>query len=649
MRAMACLFLGGCRDRHDREDRRRIILTNLVCVLAGSWLLPLGIVDFFKGAILLGVLEIFLSLLFANIFLYLRLSGNIGFSSFLAAFIYSIYCIYLFWSGGMSGTGFMWHYSQPPVATFLLGYRRGISATIALFLSGLIILGLDLWTDAVNLYAEDFALRYVPTFLFVALLVLVAEKIRESHREQGIAREKIFSDTISQLKNKKRYLGQAHEKLEKLLLSRTRELMLTNAKLKREINYRKKTERERQDLEAELLRAKKMEALGTLAGGVAHDLNNILSGLVSYPELLLLDLPEDSPLYQPLETIKKSGEKATAIVQDLLTLARRGISVKKPVYINKIIKDYFHSPEFFKLQGRFPQVTVEQHLVPVLAPISGSPVHLAKSFMNLVTNSFEAIDGTGRVIISTRATYLDKPLRGYDGVAVGNYIVLTVQDTGRGMRESEIDKIFEPFYTRKEMGDSGSGLGMTVVWGTVKDHNGYIVIDSEPGRGTTMRLYFPAAPEPEYPEKTVPAEAELPRGKGEMILVVDDVVEQREIAIRMLEKLGYNVQAVASGEDALSLVRDQRFDLMLIDMVMEPGIDGLETFRQARQLYPEQKALIVSGYSESARVREAQELGAGQYIKKPYSLDRIARALHEELAGIGNLADERGGTVDRER
>ncbi len=632
IRSIGKFFHRGIGEHHDDESKRKIVLTNVICTLGMLCLTPLGVVDFFHGAFLLGVIAIFISLLLFNILIYLRITGDIGFCSYFVVIVFACFFLFLFFTGGVSGTGFMWHYSFPLLAFSLLGSAHGLSVTFFFFVTTAGFLGMDLYFESMHMYTRAFALRFISSFLFVWIISWVIEKVRGWAYDKMRAKEKMLGDTIFQLKNKKRVLGQAHEKLEQLLVGRTRELMVTNAKLKREINNRKRTEQERLRLEAELLRAQKMEAVGTLAGGVAHDLNNILSGLVSYPELLLLDIPEDNPMYDPLVTIKKSGEKASAIVQDLLTLARRGIPVKESVQLNDIIREYFHSPEFFKLQGRFPHVTLDHHLVPVLSPISGSPVHLAKSIMNLVTNAFEAIGEQGKVKVTTKGRYLDKPLRGYSSVEPGNYVVLTVKDTGVGMTRSEIDKIFEPFYTNKKMGSSGTGLGMTVVWGTVQDHDGYIVIDSRPGQGTAIRLYFPASDEDitDNGAKKIP-EVVVPRGKGEKILVIDDIVEQREIAVRMLERLGYNVQAVASGEDALSFIRDQRVDLMLIDMVMDPGIDGLETYRQARNLYPGQKAIIASGYSESDRVRKAQDLGAGKYIKKPYSLDRIARAIQDEL------------------
>ncbi|MCD4715503.1 MAG: PAS domain S-box protein [Desulfobacterales bacterium] len=387
---------------------------------------------------------------------------------------------------------------------------------------------------------------------------------------------------------------------------------------------------ERKHLETQLKQAEKMEAIGTLAGGVAHDLNNILSGIVSYPELLLMDIPEGSPLRKPILTIIKSGKRAAAIVQDLLTLARRGVAITDVINLNNIISDALISLEYGKIKEFHPNVKVKTELETTLLNIFGSPVHLSKSILNLVSNAAEAMPEGGKVIISTQSKYIDKPIKGYDDVEEGDYVMLMVSDTGIGISSEDIEKIFEPFYTKKVMGRSGTGLGMTVVWGTVKDHKGYIDVQSTKGRGTRFTLYFPVSRRKiTGKEKALPMEEYM--GKGESILVVDDVEEQCEIASRMLKKLGYSVSSVSSGEESVDYMKDNSIDLLVLDMIMEPGMDGLDTYKKMLELHPGQKAIIASGFSETDRVKEAQRLGAGKYIKKPYTLENIGLAVKEEL------------------
>lgn len=386
---------------------------------------------------------------------------------------------------------------------------------------------------------------------------------------------------------------------------------------------------ELRDLEARLQRAQKMEALGTLAGGVAHDLNNILTGLVSYPDLLIMQLEPDSPLRQSLGTIKNAGARAAAVVQDLLTLARRTITVKKVINLNRLVEEYLASPEFMELKGAAPDVSVRTVLADNLLNIEGSPVHLIKMIMNLVTNAFEASSVRGTITITTENVFLDHPVAGYDSIIEGEYIKIAVDDDGSGISSEDLPHIFEPFYTKKVMGRSGSGLGMAVVWGTVKDHNGYIDVKSAKGSGTTFIIYLPVSRKMET--KAIEA-ANLQRAQdGECILIVDDLEQQRSMATDILSSLGYTVSAVKSGEEAVERCKSERFHLVVLDMIMDPGIDGLETYRRLSEICPGQKAIITSGYSETDHVRKALELGVGLFVKKPYSIAEIAGAIREVL------------------
>lgn len=388
---------------------------------------------------------------------------------------------------------------------------------------------------------------------------------------------------------------------------------------------------EKKNLETRLRRAEKMEAIGTLAGGVAHDLNNVLSGIVSYPDLLLMQLPEESSLRKPIQTIRESGKKAAAIVQNLLTLARRGVAITEVANPNTIIQEYQKSPEFEKLRSFHPNVEIEIHLEKDILNILGSPVHLSETLANLVSNAAEAMPKGGKLSISTENRYVDSPVSGYDDVAEGDYVVLEVSDTGKGIPPEYMNRIFEPFFTKKKMGRSGTGLGMSVVWGTVKDHNGYIDVKSTVGEGTTFSLFFPATRQ-ELSKKATKLNVEDYMGRGESILVVDDVEEQRQIAFTILSELGYSVTTTSSGEEALDYMKNNFADLLVLDMIMLPGMDGLDTYRKIVELHPNQKAIIASGFSETARVKEAQRLGAGQYLRKPYTLESIGTAVKNELS-----------------
>ena len=412
---------------------------------------------------------------------------------------------------------------------------------------------------------------------------------------------------------------------------RTAELSAANTLLKKEIHERNLAEKQREELQQSLERSKKMETLGLLAGGVAHDLNNVLSGIVSYPDLLLHDMAADHPLRPVIVTIRDSGIRAAQIVQDLLTLARRGVVSRQPLDLNGLVGEYCSSPEYRKLLESSAPLHVELDLGGELPLVSGSAVGLKKVLMNLVTNAAEAQPQGGSIVISTRSVTFDVPRQGFQQLAAGEYVVLAVADRGEGIGAEDRQRIFEPFYTKKVMGRSGTGLGLTVVWGTVEDHGGAIDLDSQPGQGTTISVYLPVCREEREPGAGDGGKRRQFQGSGEAILVVDDLPHQRDIACAMLRRLNYRPLAVASGEEALSLLGERQVDLVLLDMIMDGGIDGLDTYRGIIDLHPQQKAIIASGYSESDRVSEAQILGAGPCLKKPYTFDELAEAVYRQL------------------
>jgi len=316
-------------------------------------------------------------------------------------------------------------------------------------------------------------------------------------------------------------------------------------------------------------------------------------------------------------------------VADLLTVARGVATGKETFNLNALIGEYLGSVEHQKLETVCPSVTFRTQLDSELLNISCSSSHIRKALMNLIINASEAIEGAGMVTISTVNRYLDEPLKGYEDVHQGEYAVLSVSDEGSGISQENLERIFEPFYTKKIMGRSGTGLGLAVVWNTVQDHKGYINVKSS-DKGTAFELYFPVTREEvATEEEKIPLEAY--RGHGEKILVVDDEESQREIACGLLTKLGYNAEAVSSGEEAIEYLKGKSVDLIVLDMVMPKGINGRETYEEIIKIRPGQKAVIASGYAKTKHVDTAQRLGAGKYIKKPYTLQKIGVAVKEEL------------------
>ena len=402
-----------------------------------------------------------------------------------------------------------------------------------------------------------------------------------------------------------------------------------------DITQRKLAEEALRESEEKLARSNKMKSLGLMAGGIAHDLNNILSGIVSYPDIILADLPQDSPLRIPIETMKESGLRSAAVVSDLLTIARGVTTGKEVGNLNTIVEEYVNCGEHKKFEAMHPSVTFITRLEPELLNTRCSATHIKKCLMNLVTNASEAIEDHGTVTISTSNQYLDVALKGYEDVSKGEYVLLTVSDDGSGISPEDLEKIFEPFFTKKVMGRSGTGLGLTVVWNTIQDHGGYINVRSGEG-GTVLELYFPVCrDEVSNEKKEISIEEYL--GHGENILVVDDEKNQREIACHLLTRLGYSAAAVSSGEESIEYLKKHSADLIILDMIMPKGINGRETYERIVEIHPNQKAIIASGFAETEDVNAIRKLGAGTYIKKPYTLEKIGLAIKKELDELATL------------
>ncbi len=400
----------------------------------------------------------------------------------------------------------------------------------------------------------------------------------------------------------------------------------------RNITEHKKAADEKSTLERQLNQAKRMESIGLMAGGVAHDLNNILSGIVGYPDIILRKLSKNSDLKVPVEAIRDSGIRAAAVVDDLLTVARGVASTRENHSLDSMINQYLTSPECDKLQSLHTKVLITSDLDHCNSVISCSEVHIKKCIMNLVTNAVEAINGVGLVTISTRDQCVHEGSDLEKELNAGNYVHLTIADNGPGISSQDIEHIFEPFYSKKSLARSGTGLGLTVVWNTVQDHNGRIFVESTT-KGTRFELYFPLqkSTESDAGKEDVETPEIATNGHGEHILVVDDESLLRNVASEMLKFLGYRVDSVASGEEAIEFVQSRKVDLLLIDMLMEPGINGYETYKEISALHPKQKAIIASGYSENKDIRATLDLGAQNFIKKPYTLEQLAAVVKDCL------------------
>jgi signal transduction histidine kinase/CheY-like chemotaxis protein len=629
---MRFFHFNGIREDDNSETVRKIILLYVFLGLGFLLLSVMGIIAIVQHALLLGIADFITAALIFALLFYLFKSGDEPTTSRVGVIGIGLFFCVLFFIGGVHATAFMWLYTFPLFSLYLLGLRQGLVTSLLLFAFCVGVLALDLSSDWINVYSKDFAIRFIPSYLVVCVLASLVEKSRFDSWKAIFDKQRLLAHTIHELQMKEVELQEARNNLELRVTLRTEELEKVNEQLRIEIEEREQAQQERSRLESELLRAQKMETLGRLAGGVAHDLNNVLSGIVSYPDLLLLQLPPDDEMRGPLQNIRRSGIRAAAIVQDLLTLARRAITVKESLQLNDIITAHIQSPEFITLQKKYPAVTVDMNLAPDLRCISGSSVHLEKAVMNLLVNSFEAIEKEGRISVVTENRYVESVLHGFETTLPGQYVVLTISDNGIGIAKDNLNMIFEPFYSSKNMGSSGTGLGMTVVWGTIKDLGGYLDVTSSPGEGTIITVFLPTDDSEQIPQVADKPQT-IKRGKGETLLLVDDEQEQRILAQSLLSLLGYKVETVSSGEDAVDFLKARAVDLVLLDMIMAPGMDGLDTYRSILAIRPHQKVIIVSGYAETERTNIAMELGVRGYVQKPYTLESLGAAIHQELTG----------------
>lgn len=397
----------------------------------------------------------------------------------------------------------------------------------------------------------------------------------------------------------------------------------------RDLSQQQEEKRVRLKLEERLAHAMRMESIGLMAGSVAHDLNNILCGLVTLPQLLLLDMPENSRYRHDITKIREAGEKAAEVAADLLTIAGGSTCQKKPLNINEVIGTYEESSDFLELRRSRPTLAVEIYAAPGVPATRGSATHLHKTLVNLARNANEAIDSAGTLRIYSTDRFLSDTLQGYEAIPPGHYAVLGVADTGHGIAEEHRPHIFQPFYTRKRLGSSGTGLGLTVVMHTMRDHGGFIDLRST-AAGTVFELYFPVcAGAGKSGEVIVNLDSLL--GRGERVLVIDDEENQRILAATILKRLGYTPCLAETGEQAIALLKKEPAEVLLIDLLLSSGLNGYETFKEIRAFNPRQRAVATSGYHNHPDRERIRALGVTRYLPKPLTLTHLAIAIQQEI------------------
>lgn len=390
----------------------------------------------------------------------------------------------------------------------------------------------------------------------------------------------------------------------------------------RDITDRKRAEEESLRLQAQLIKAQKMEAIGHLAGGIAHDFNNLLTGILGYASLLSLKEGVDPEVSKAAGIIQRSAERASQLTAQLLGFAEQGKNLNVPVELGRVIASVTGVLE----RTQDPRIRIVTAIRPEGGSVLGDPSQLDQVVMNLAINACDAMPGGGQLKITTEPVTLDDAFcRERDGMSPGKYLLLSVADTGVGISPENLERIFDPFFTTKAQG-KGTGLGLSMVFGIVKNHGGCVDVRSEAGAGSVFRAYLPEGPESAMKERVAMDQA-LPRGRGK-ILLVDDQEPVREVAKDMLEALGYEVITAADGLEGISRYRDlwREIDLVILDMVM-PNLSGGDCFRRMKEINPKALVVLSSGYSMDGAIQNVMNEGILAFIQKPYRLEELSRVV----------------------
>jgi PAS domain S-box-containing protein len=383
-----------------------------------------------------------------------------------------------------------------------------------------------------------------------------------------------------------------------------------------DISVRKKTEEEHRKLEAQFQQAQRFEALGTLAGGIAHDFNNLLMNIQGNASLMLFDIDEAHPFFEPLKNIERQVKSGAQLTRQMLGYARRGKFNVKSLDLNQIVDT---SANTFGRTRK--EITIHRQFDNDLFPIEADQGQIEQVLLNLYVNAADAMPGGGKLFLKTKnQTHLNVKSNHFSPLP-GNYVQLTVTDTGFGMDSQTLERIFDPFFTTKEIG-RGTGLGLASVYGIIKSHDGYIDVESEKGRGTTFTIFLPASQK--VVKGTDEAASRLIKGSG-TVLIVDDERLVLDVSANMVEKLGYTVLKAQNGKEAVDIfeANHDKIKMVILDIIM-PDMGGGQVYEKIKTINPAIKVLLASGYSVDGQAIELLERGCDGFIQKPFTMEELS-------------------------
>ena len=713
----------GLPPNYDIEPLRKIILLNLITLLGSIFLVLLSVITLVQGNHALAATDLVIALFLLGLLYYLRKKKNHQVVGITGTVTIGIFYVYLVAHGGMGHTAYIWSFTYPLIALFLLGTKKGSWFSLVLLGMIYIIFALGSKVAMVTSYRIDLILRFMPAYFIIYLFALIMEQVRttvqsrlkisnfELEEALRVLQVKTNELTVSNQElqfeiARREHIAKALRKSEGFLedviesiqdgisvLNPDLTIRHTNGVMKSwylenlplvgkkcfECYHNQKVpcescptlrtlksgraEREtvpglpgspvewlelycfpikdketgevtgvvefvrditrHKNLERQLAQAERMDSIGRLAGGVAHDFNNILMGIQGRVSLMILDADPDHPFVEHLNGIDTYVKNASELTGQLLGFARGGKYEVKVTDLNKLIHD-----NLIMFGRTKKELRVKSALQADLWATEVDQVQLGQVFLNLFVNAWEAMPAGGELSVKTENTHMDRNFLKMHGLPVGKYIKIEVIDSGIGIDEDTQSRIFDPFFTTKGLG-KGTGLGLASTYGIVKNHKGVITVDSCPGQGTTFTIYLTASEKAVVEEKK--SVGTVVNG-SETVLLVDDEDMIVDVGSQILKRLGYHVLTAKNGMEALEMyaTRQNEIDCIILDMVM-PDQNGGETYDRLKQLNGDIKVLLSSGYTRDGQASEILNRGCNGFIQKPFTMEKLSCKIREVL------------------